>query len=82
METVDKLGTVFIRMLVARMKELGVTKSALARRMNVSRCYITNAFNGKANFTFASACHFAKALEMDFFPTLTKKAVVEKKKGK
>ena len=37
----------------------------------VSRAYVSKVLRGKANFTFASAYHFARALQMDFTPQLT-----------
>ena len=71
MTTLDEIGNTFLRAMLVRMKELGLNKSALARRLNVSRAYVTKVFDGKANFTFASAYHFARALRMDFTPQLT-----------
>ena len=69
MDAVNKVGTVFLRAILLRMKELGLNKSALARRMNVSRAYVTQVLQGKeVNFSFATAMRFASALELDFFP--------------
>ena len=70
---VDKVCSVFLRRVVRRMKELGLNQSELAERMHVSKPYISKVLNQDVNFTFASAMHFAKALKMDFFPTLTPK---------
>ena len=53
------------------MRELGMNQSELARRMKVSKPYITKVMKGDVNFTFATAARFACALEMDFLPTLT-----------
>ena len=47
-----------------------MNQSELARRMKVSRPYITKVMRGDVNFTFATAVRFARALEMDFFPEL------------
>ena len=52
------------------MKELGVSQSELAARMNASRPYVSKALHGEVNITFASAARFAKALQLDFFPQL------------
>ena len=71
MDAVNRISSLFLRAMLVRMKELGLNKSALARRLNVSRAYVTKVFDGKANFTFASAYHFARALQMDFTPQLT-----------
>ena len=68
---INKVGTVFLCAIFTHKRELGLNKSALARRLNVSRAYVTKVFDGKANFTFASAYHFASALQMDFTPQLT-----------
>ena len=74
MDAVNRVGTVFLRAILLRMKELGLNKSALARRMNVSRAYVTQVLQGKeVNFSFATAMRFASALELDFFPQLRRK---------
>ena len=50
------------------MKELGVSQTELARRMNVSRPYVTKALSRDVNFSFRTAAKLANALKMDFFP--------------
>ena len=52
------------------MKQLGVSQSELARRMNVSRPYITKVLSRDVNFSFRTAAKLANALKMDFFPDL------------
>lgn len=52
------------------MKQLGLNKTELAKRMNVSRPYITKVLSGDVNFSFATAAKLANALQMDFFPEL------------
>jgi len=69
----------FLRRVLLRMKELGLNNSSLARRMNVSRVYVGKVLKGDVNITFATALRFAKALQMDFVPTLTPQ---EEKEGK
>ena len=72
MDAVNKVGTMFLRAILTRMKELVINKSALARKMNVSRAYVCQVFQGKdLNFSFATAIRFAKAVQMDFTPQLT-----------
>lgn len=71
MKKVDRVGSIFIRAVVRRMKELGLNNTTLAKRMNISRPYIVKVLRGDVNITLGSAARFAKALEMDFFPTLT-----------
>ena len=71
-KTANHIGTVFLRTILLRMKELGVTKTGLAKKMRVSRPYITNLLSGKdVNITFKTAYRLAKALQMDFFPELS-----------
>ena len=53
------------------MKRMGLNQSTLAKRMNVSRAYIAKLMSGDVNITFGTAMKLARALEMDFFPTLT-----------
>ena len=72
MRAVNHIGLVFLRTILLRMKELGVTKTGLAKKMRVSRPYITNLLSGKdVNITFKTAYRLAKALQMDFFPELS-----------
>ena len=52
------------------MKELGVSQSELAKRMKVSRPYITKVLHQDVNFSFRTAAKLANALKMDFFPEL------------
>ena len=52
------------------MKELGMSQTELARRMNVSRPYITKVLSHDVNFSFKTAAKLANALKMDFFPEL------------
>ena len=52
------------------MKELGVSQTELARRMKVSRPYITKVLRQDVNFSFRTAVKLANALKMDFFPEL------------
>jgi len=70
MKGVDRAGSIFLRSVIKRMKELGLNQSELARRMDASRPYIVKVLHGDVNITLGSAARFAKALEMDFFPTL------------
>lgn len=72
MDTVDKVCTAFLRTILRRMKELKLNQTALAKRMNVSRAYVSKVLQGKdVNFSFATAIRFAQALKMDFSPQLS-----------
>ena len=70
MKSVDRIGSVFLRRILRRMKELGVSQTELARRMKVSRPYITKVLHQDVNFSFCTAAKLANALKMDFFPEL------------
>ena len=70
MTTIDHIGSAFLRRILRRMKQLGVSQSELARRMNVSRPYITKVLSRDVNFSFRTAAKLANALKMDFFPDL------------
>lgn len=72
MNSVNKIGSAFLRVVLRRMKELKLNQTALAKRMNVSRAYVSKVLRGEdVNFSFATALRFAHALKMDFTPQLT-----------
>lgn len=52
------------------MRELGLSQSDLAKRMKVSRPYISKVLRQDVNFSFRTAAKLADALKMDFFPDL------------
>ena len=52
------------------MKELGISQTDLAKRMKVSRPYITKVLRQDVNFSFRTATKLARALQMDFTPEL------------
>ena len=58
------------RCILQRMKELGISQTELAKRMNASRPYVVKVLHGDVNITLASAARFAEALKLDFFPDL------------
>ena len=70
MDAIDKIGSAFLRQILLRMKELRVSQTELARRMEVSRPYITKVLHEDVNFSFRTAAKLANALKMDFFPAL------------
>ena len=73
MKTLDHVGSAFLRRILCRMKELGIRQSDLAKRMKVSKPYITKVLHQDVNFSFRTAAKLARALEMDFFPELREK---------
>ena len=74
MTTIDHIGSAFLRRILRRMKQLGINQSELAKRMKVSKPYITKVLHQDVNFSFRTAARLAHALEMDFFPELREKA--------
>ena len=79
MKAIDHIGSAFLRRILRRMRELGVNQSELARRMKVSKPYITKVLRQDVNFSFRTAAKLARALEMDFFPDLRERQPAEKK---
>ena len=47
-----------------------MSQTELAKRMDVSRPYITKVLHQDVNITFRTAAKLANALKMDFFPDL------------
>ncbi len=70
MKAIDRIGSAFLRKIIRRMKQLGVTQTELAKRMKVSRPYVTKVLTHDVNFSFKTAIKLASALKMDFFPDL------------
>ena len=70
MKIVDRIGSAFLRRILRRMKELGMSQTELAQRMKLSRPYITKVLHQDVNFSFRTAARLANALQMDFFPEL------------
>ena len=70
MNAIDKIGSAFLRRILLRMKELGVSQTELAKRMDVSRPYVTKVLHQDINITFCTAAKLANDLKMDFFPDL------------
>ena len=75
---VNHIGSVFLRTILLRMKELGVSQTELAKRMKVSRPYITKVLHQDVNITFRTAAKLANALKMDFFPNLRPHELTQK----
>ena len=70
MKTVDHICSAFLRQVLLRMKELGISQTDLAKRMKVSRPYITKVLRQDVNFSFRTATKLARALQLDFIPEL------------
>ena len=63
----------FTERICRRLEELGITQSEFARRLGVTRAYVTNFLRGDVNFTFDTAVRISTALGMDFEATLVTK---------
>ena len=63
----------FTERICRRLEELGITQSEFARRLGVTRAYVTNFLRGNVNFTFDTAVRISTALGMDFEATLVTK---------
>ena len=61
----------FLASIHAEMQENDVTQTALAKRLGVSRPYVTKVLSGDVNISFQTAARFAAALGMDFAPELS-----------
>ena len=70
MKAIDRIGSAFLRKLILRMKSLGLSQTALAKRMKVSRPYVAKVLSGDVNISFRTAAKFARALQLDFLPVL------------
>ena len=78
MRALDHVASAFLRRILRRMRELGVNQSELAKRMKVSKPYITKVLRQDVNFSFRTAAKLARALEMDFFPDLRERRSTDK----
>ena len=52
------------------MRELGLNQSDLARRLHVSRPYVTKVLRQDVTFSLHTEAKLAQVLEMDFSPEL------------
>ena len=56
--------------MIERMKNAGISRTELARRLGKNPAFVTKLLRGDNNFTFETAVRIARALEMDFVPHL------------
>ena len=75
--TTNHLICAFLRRVIIQMKRLGLNQTQLAKRMKVSRPYVTKLLSGDVNITFGTAMRLAQALQMDFLPDLREKTEPE-----
>ena len=54
MNSIDHIGSMFLRQVLRRMKQFWLNQSALAERMNVSRPYISKVLKSDVNISFAT----------------------------
>ena len=70
MNSADQVLGEFLAAVMQRMKALGLNQTTLAKRLNVARPYVTKMLAGDVNISFGAAYRLARAVEMDFCPTL------------
>jgi len=68
--TINRTSSDFIKGILVYMQAHDVTQSDLARRLKVSRPYVSKVLSGDVNISFTTAAKFAKALDVDFAPEL------------
>jgi transcriptional regulator with XRE-family HTH domain len=68
----------FTELLSLRMKERGITTSALAEKINVKPPYVSKILRGTSNFTLDSIIKIASAVEADFVFDLVPKETNQK----
>lgn len=68
---INKTISSFLASLRGEMEAGAVTQTALAKRLGVSRPYVTKVLSGDVNISFETAARFAEALGMDFAPDLS-----------
>lgn len=56
----------FLGQVSIRMAQLKLTRTALAKRMDVSCPYVSKVLSGNINLSFGTAVKLARALDMDF----------------
>jgi ribosome-binding protein aMBF1 (putative translation factor) len=56
----------FTTQLSQTLKQKGISKAELARRMETSQAYVTKVFRGDANLTIASMVKLARCVKWNF----------------
>lgn len=74
----SKFSSKFVKDVVSYMQEYGMTQSDLARRLKVSRPYVSKVLSGEVNVSFATAEKFTSALGIDFSPEVCAASAVPK----
>lgn len=69
-KAIDHIVSSFLRQVLLQMKAMGLSQTELAKRMHVSRPYISKVLRGDVNISFGTAAKLAHALCMDFMPEL------------
>ena len=69
-KAIDHIVSSFLRQILLQMKAMGLSQTELAKRMHVSRPYISKVLRGDVNISFGTAAKLAHALALDFSPEL------------
>ncbi|MGD9678861.1 MAG: helix-turn-helix domain-containing protein [Vulcanibacillus sp.] len=67
----NRLNLQILSQIFGIMKNKKITNAELAKRMGVSRAYITKLFNGNCNFTIKTLINISKALDCKIDISLT-----------
>ena len=60
--------------MLEKMNELGLTKKALAERMDCSQQYVTKVLRGQENLSIETICKIEDALEIELLPKMVEVA--------
>lgn len=66
--SINRDSSEFLKRLLVKMQDEDITQTALAKRLGVSRPYVTKVLSGDINISYRTAAKFAKALGMEFAP--------------
>ena len=70
-QTLNRTISDFLASIRSEMDANDITQTTLAKRLGVSRPYVTKVLSGDVNISFQTAARFAAALGMDFAPELS-----------
>lgn len=69
--SINKASSEFLSLVRARMQDGDITQSALAKKLGVSRPYVTRVLSGDINLSVRTAAKFARALDLESAPEMS-----------
>lgn len=69
--SINKTSSEFLALVKETMQAEDITQSALAKKLDVSRPYVTRVLSGDINLSTRTAAKFAAALGLDFAPEMS-----------